>query len=162
MPNPRARVVGSGYTTFNYQGKPIAFLQAVQDRGQAPYAETGTGYEFVRTLGSRHPVEIATTRVLDGGILNLSIIELWDTDVWEQLAGLAGSRNIVDVFELLANNPAYVTCQTIIRPPGGGAVRGKNYHNCVVVSIDDSDTISVGALTVAKQIAIAYTHSSRL
>lgn len=162
MPNTQVRVVGSGYTTFNYQGKPIAFLQQYQDGGQAPLSDNGQGFEFIHPLGAQHPTEIATARALQGGVLDLRIIELWSGDVWEQLAGLAGAQNITDIYALLAQNPAYVTCQTIIRPPGGGPARGKNYHNCVVTAIDDSDTITVGALSVVKRIQVAYTHSSKL
>jgi hypothetical protein len=55
-----------------------------------------------------------------------------------------------------------VTCQTIIQPPGGQRPRGKIYHNCVVVDIADNDTITVGALAVAKGIVVAYTHSTSL
>jgi hypothetical protein len=162
MPNTRVRVVGSGFTTFSYNGHPIAFLEGIEDSGQRAFSDAGQGYQFIHPLGERHPIEVATSRVLAGGTLNLTIRELWNTWVWEQLFGLAGTRNIVDVFEVLARNPAYVTCQTVIQPPGGGRPRGKNYHNCTVVDISDNDTITVGALAVTKGIVVAYTHSSQL
>lgn len=160
MPDTRVRVVGSGFTTFSYQGQPIAFLEGVEDSGQRAFSDAGQGYQFIHPLGSRHPVEIATSRVLAGGILNLTIRELWNAPVWAQLNGLAAAANIVDVFELLARNPSYVTCQTLITPPGNGRPRGKNHHNCVVVDISDNDTITVGALAVTKGIVVAYTHST--
>lgn len=162
MPNTQVRVVGSGFSTFSYQGKPIAFLEGVEDSGQRAFSDAGQGYQFIQPLGYSHPIEIATSRVLAGGTLNLTIRELWNSFVWEQLSGLAGAANIVDVFALLAANPAYVTCQTVIQPPGGALPRGKNYHNCVVVDISDNDTITVGALAVTKGIVVAYTHSSAL
>lgn len=162
MPNTKVRVVGSGFTTFNYQGHPIAFLEGIEDSGQSAFSDAGQGYQFIHPLGSRTPVEIATSRVLAGGTLNLTIRELWSGPVWEQLFGLAGTQNIVDVFEVLARNPSYVTCQSIIQPPGNGRPRGKNYHNCVVVNISDNDTVTVGALAVTKGIVVAYTHSSAL
>jgi hypothetical protein len=162
MPQTKVRVVGSGFSTFTYQGHPIAFLEGVEDSGQRAFSDAGQGYQFIHPLGSRHPTEIATSRVLAGGTLNLTIRELWSNWVWEQLYGLAGAGNIVDVFSLLAANPQYVTCQTIIQPPGGGAPRGKIYQNCVVVDIADNDTITVGALAVTKGIVVAYTHSTKL
>jgi hypothetical protein len=162
VPNTQVRVVGSGFSTFSYQGKPIAFLEGVEDSGQRAFSDAGQGYQFIQPLGYSHPIEIATSRVLAGGTLNLTIRELWNSFVWEQLSGLAGAANIVDVFALLAANPAYVTCQTVIQPPGGALPRGKNYHNCVVVDISDNDTITVGALAVTKGIVVAYTHSSAL
>jgi len=162
MPETRVRVVGSGFTTFNYRGQPIAFLEGVEDSGQRAFSDAGQGYQFIHPLGSVHPVEIATSRVLAGGTLNLTIRELWNTAVWEQLAGLAGTNNIVEIFRRLAADPSYVTCQTIIQPPGNARPRGKNYHNCVVVDISDNDTITVGALAVTKGIVVAYTHSTPL
>lgn len=167
--NTQARVVGSGFTTFNYAGSPIAFLEGVEDSGQRAFSDMGQGYQFIHPLNlangrtARHPVEIATSRVLSGGTLMLTIRELWNTAVWEGLAGLAGTNNIVDIFEVLAANPQYVTCQTTIKPPGPNSKpRGKIYHNCVIVDINDGDTITIGALAVTKGITVAYTHSTPL
>jgi hypothetical protein len=166
MPQTKVRVVGSGFTTFNYQGKVIAFCEGVEDSGQRAFSEIGQPYQYIHPLGATHPVEIATSRVLQGGTLVLTIRELWSAPVWQQLAGLAQSQNIVDIFKVLADNPNYVTCQTIIKPPGTernpSKWRGKNYHNCVIVDINDGDTISVGALAVTKGITVAYTHTSAL
>ena len=163
MATGRVRVVGSGYSTFLYKGKPIAMLEGVEDSGQRAFSDAGAPYQFIQPIGARHPVEIATSRVLQGGTLNLTIRELWNAPVWEQLSGLAGSNNIVDIFDALANDPSYVTCQLTINPPGNaGRSRGKIYHNCVVVDISDNDTITVGALAVTKGIVVAYTHSSSI
>jgi hypothetical protein len=147
MPQTQVRVVGSGFTTFNYRGRPIAFLEGVEDSGQRAFSDAGQGYQYIHPLGARHPVEIATSRVLTGGTLNLTIRELWNTQVWEQLYGLMGARNIVDVFELLAADPSYVTCQTIISPPNGSRPRGKNYHNCTTFSsrfLTQRGTMTIG------------------
>ena len=162
MPQTKVRVVGSGFSSFSYRGQPIAFLEGVQDSGQRAFSDAGQSYQFIHPLGHRHPTEIATSRVLAGGTLNLTIRELWNGYIWTQLAGLAGANNIVDIYELLARDPSYVTCQTIITPPGSQRPRGKVYHQCTVVDIDDSDTITVGALAVAKTMVVAYTHSTAL
>jgi hypothetical protein len=168
MPQTKVRVVGSGYTTFKYRGKTIAFCQTIEDTGQRAWSDLGPGqpYQFIHPLGQIHPVEIATSRVLQGGTLSLQINELWNTAVWEQLAGLSGTYNIVEIFQRLARDPNYVTCQTVIKPPGTenqpSRWRGKNYHNCVVVDINDGDAITVGALSVTKGITIAYTHYTSL
>lgn len=167
MPQTKVRVVGSGYTAFKYAGKTIAFCETVEDSGQRAFSDmNGQPYQFIHPLGQRHPVEIATSRVLQGGVLMLTIRELWNTAVWEQLAGLAGTYNIVEIFERLSANPNYVTCQTVIKPPGTenqpARWRGKNYQNCTVVDINDGDVITVGALAVTKGITIAYTHTTPL
>jgi hypothetical protein len=157
-------VVGSGFTTFRYRGQPIAFMESVQDSGVVAGDVPGGGqpFEWIHPLGERHPIEIATSRVLGGGTLVCAIKELWNTAVWEQLAGLAGTSNIVEIYDRLAVDPQAVTCQTIIRPPGNARPRGKTYHNCVVAAIQDGEVITVGALSVTKSITIAYTHATPL
>lgn len=166
MPQTKVRVVGSGFTTFSYQGKPIAFCEGVEDSGQRAFSDLGQPYQFIHPLGAYHPVEIATSRVLQGGTLVLTIRELWNAPVWQQLSGLAQSQNIVDIFKVLAANPNYVTCQTVIKPAGTenqpARWRGKNFHNATIVDINDGDTITVGALAVTKGITVAYTHTSKL
>jgi hypothetical protein len=162
MPQTRVRVVGSGFTTFNYKGQPIAFMDRVEDSGQAAFSDVGQGYEPIIPVGAQHPVEIATSRVLNLGTLTTTIRELWNEPIWWQLAGLSGTETITDVWATLAADQSEVTCQMIIKPPGSGAWRSKVYHNCVVVGIQDGEAVTVGALSVPKSITIAYTHTTVL
>jgi hypothetical protein len=157
MPQTRVRVVGSGFTTFTYQGRILAFLEIVRDSGQAPI----TAPEALTPLGASHPTEIVTGRVLAEGRLDLQLRELWNEPVWYQL-GLTGANNIVEVYRRLSEQPSYVTCQMVIRPPNSNVVRGKIYHNCVVTGIDDSENITVGALSIPRGIVVHYTHTSAL
>jgi hypothetical protein len=157
------RTVGSNYTTFQYQGKPIAYLEGFQDSGQRALSNGGAGYEFIHPLGYEVPTDIVTSRVLDGGTLTLSIRELWNQEVWEQLQGLTGTKTIVDIFKKLAQTPQYVTCTKIITPPSGSGSRyGKIYHRCTIVNAEDGETVQIGALSVAKTLTIAYTHTTKL
>lgn len=162
MPQTTVRVVGSGYTVLSFNNKPIAYCEGWEDSGQRAFSDIGQPYQFIQPIGAEHPIEIATSRVLAGGTLMLTIRELWNQPVWWQLAGLAGTWNIVDVFNALANNPNYTTATLIIKPPGTqnqpGRWRGKKYQNVVVVDINDGDTITTGALAVTKGIVCAYTH----
>lgn len=155
MPQTQTRVVGSGFTTFNYRGQPIAFLERITDTGQDPIAQP----QAVHPLGSRHPVEIATPRALGAGTLTLTVRELWNAPVWQQFSGLAGTDDIIAVYERMAAEPSALTCQMIIRPPNG-PVRGKTYHGCVVTSIDTSETIEIATLTVPRNMSIWYTHTT--
>ena len=157
----KVRVVGSNYTTFQYGGKAIGFLEVIADGGQAALSDNGRGYEFIHPLGYRVPTDIVTSRVLDGGLLTLTIRELWHQEVWEQLAGLSGTHDIVQVFERLAATPNYVSCAKIITPPDGKRY-GKVYHRCVVVNIPTEETITIGALSIPKTVTIAYTHTTPL
>lgn len=159
MPPTQVRVVGSGHTALEYNGQPIAFLQSFVDSGQAP---VGRGAEAITPLGARHPVEIATGRVLGIGTLTARIYELWNEPVWYQLSGLAGNPSIIDVWEALAQSAATVTCRMVITPPAGTGrpPRGKLYHGCVVTGIPDDETVDIGTLSVSRDITISYTHST--
>lgn len=158
MANTQVRVVGSNYTTFEYKGRPIAFLERVSDSGQKPISGP---FEPIISLGDTRPSEIVTQRILGVGTLTIQIRELWQAPIWDQLAGLGGTETISDVFEQLRVEPAYVTCTKIIRPPNGPP-RGIQYQNCTVTAIDDGDDVTVGGLSVAKNIQIVYTHKTKL
>ena len=153
----RARNVGSNFTTFQYDGQTIAYLQSVEDSGQLAIAQAAA----VQPLGYRHPVEIVTPRAVQAGTLTLVITELWHQEVWEQMSGLAGTKDIVAVFEKLASQPNYVTCQKIITPPDGKRY-GKIYHRCVISDITDGDQVSLEKLTNQKTITVMYTHTTQI
>lgn len=153
MPQTKVRVVGSGFSSFNWRGQPIAYLDSVSDSGQEPVAQP----EAVQPLGAVHPVEIATPRAVGAGELRLTVRELWDAPAWTQLSGLAGTTNIIDIFNAMANDPADVTCQMIIKSPTG-TIRGKTYHNCVVIRVDQTENLTIGALSVPRLITVWYTH----
>lgn len=157
----QVRVVGSNYTAFAWAGKPIAYLEVVTDSGQQALSNEGAGYQFIHPLGYATPTDIVTSRALDGGTLALSIRELWNQNVWEHMAGLAGTSNIIEVFERLAATPQYITATKIITPPGGTR-RGKVYHRCVVLQIQDGEEVSIGALSIAKSVLVGYTHTTKI
>jgi hypothetical protein len=158
MPQPNVRVVGSGFTTLQYAGRDIAWLDSFSDSGQRTTVSTEVIYE----LGPlRRAKEIVTPYILSPGTLSATIRELWDRETWEHLNGLSGTRNLIDVFEALREAPASVTCQSIIRAPDN-SVRGKIYHGCIVTAIEDGDSVSLGNLSVTKSVTITYTHATPL
>ncbi len=162
MPQSRARIVGSGFTTFNWRGNPIAMADSVKDSGQRPMpSASGAGYEAITPLDSLHPVEIVTTRVVGAGTLSLVLRELWNEAIWNRLAGLdTVGDTITDIYDALRNDPTEVTCQMLVKPPISTTWHGKLYHNCVIVEVDDGDEVTVGGLSIAKAITVAYTHKT--
>lgn len=164
LPNDQTgqvRSVGSNYTMFTWNGSAIAYLEGIADSGQQAFSANGRGFEFIHPLGFVAPTDIVTSRVLDGGTLELTIRELWNLEVWQHLSLLANAKDIVEVFRALARTPQYITCTKVINPPGGRR-RGKVYHRAVVVGIEDGDTVSIGALSVAKRLQVAYTHTTSI
>lgn len=158
MPQPNVRVVGSGFTTLQYSGRDIAWLDSFSDSGQRTTVPT----EIIYELGPlRRAKEIVTPYILAPGTITATIRELWDRETWEHLNGLSGTRNLIDVFDALREAPASVTCQSIIRAPDN-SVRGKIYHGCIVTAIEDGDSVSLGNLSVTKSVTIQYTHATPL
>lgn len=153
----RARNAGSNFTVFRYAGKNIAYLTEVQDQGQEPVTQPVS----VHPLGKRHPSEIVTPRAINSGAMTLSIVERWHENVWEQMAGLAGTNDIVEVFARLAARGRAVNCAKIIKPPTGPRY-GKTYHGCVITDIQDGETYNIRTLSQTKRLTIAYTHTTAL
>jgi hypothetical protein len=147
----QTRIVGSNFTTFTWANQPIAFLDEVQDSGQPPIVE----FQAVTPLGSSNPAEFALPRVKSYGTLNFTIRELWSQPAWWNLAGLAGTNNIIDVYNNMANTPSPIGCSTIITLPSG-QTRGWTYINVVLTTISDSEDITIGALTTPRNLTAVY------
>ncbi len=153
----KTRIVGSGFTTFTWQGTPIAFLDEIHDSGQPPI----TQYQAVTPLDASFPVEFALPRVKSEGTLQLVIRELWNQPAWWQLAGLAGTYNIIDVYNRIASTNTPIVCSTLIKMPTGG-YRGWVYNNVVLVAISDSEDVSLGLLTYPRNIHAVYANKTPL
>lgn len=157
MPNSQTRVVGSGFSVMRWNAQKIAFLETVQDGGQTPIANV----QSVQPLDEPYPIEFAVPRAMNAGTLVFSIRELWDRPVWQHLAGLETAQDLLGVWDVMARLPGTITCQTIVKPPQGNYWRVKTFHNVVITDIDDSETINIGQMTVAKSITCMYTHATR-
>lgn len=163
MPQPEVRVGGSGFSVLYYDAHPIAWLQEFNDQGQSVAGgPSGRNYQSIYELGLTHPKEIVTGYVLGEGTITARIAETWNRQVWEHLAGLEGTNNILDVYERLRQRADRVTCQHVIRPPNNAPPRGKVYHGCVVTGIPDGENITIGTLSLTKDVTIMYTHTTPL
>jgi hypothetical protein len=155
MAQTQVRVVGSGFSTFLYNNQSLAWLESITDSGQTVMGGGG-GWEAIQPLGQNYAAEIVTGRVLNPGTINIVIRELWNAPAWQQLQGLAGTNNLAEVFAAMAASGT-ITCQFIIKPPGSSVWRGNVFNNCTVISIDDSESVGVGSLSIARQIGLLYT-----
>lgn len=164
MPQPQVRVGGSGFTLLYFDKHPIAWLQNFNDSGQTPQGgPSGRNAEPIYELGLNRPKEIVTAYVVGPGTIQATIAETWNYRVWEHLRGMGGAKDILDIYDRLRRNSERVTCHMLIKPPQGvGPVRGKIYHGCVVSGIDDGENISIGTLSMAKNVTIQYTHTTPL
>ena len=156
MAESQTRVAGSGWTSISWQGTTLAWAQTVQDTAPAPVAAA----QAIQPLDQEHPVEIVTARAVGAGTLRLTLFELWNGPVWQQLPGLSTAKTLLDVLKTqvtLGN----VSCRKTIRLPSGG-FRVKVYYNCVITDADDGETINIGTLVLPKNVTMMYTYYSMI
>lgn len=164
----RARVAGSTFTVFTWQDQPITFAQQITVQSATPVADTVP----IHPLDSPYPVQLVTPMALTMGALTLQLYELYGAYAWEQLkflhgdAGVGGTPvDLANIFQAVANSPNPIHIFRVIRPP---RIRGRTmnpytqeFHNCVVSSLDDGETITIGSMEVIKTLTVNYTHVTR-
>lgn len=156
----RYRVGGSGYTVFRWNKQPIAFARQVAHVSPAP---VGPGAVPIQPLDERHPVEIITPAAISMGQVTVELYELYGYTAWEDLAGIAQSVDLQQIFQKVANTSTPIDMTKIVNPPDGSKIPNywEVYHNCVITNVLDGETIEVGTMEILKQITIGYTHVTR-
>lgn len=164
MPQSKLRVVGSGFTTLDYDGIPIAWLESFQDSGQRPIVDP----QPITPIGDTFPREIVSARALGAGTLGITIRELWNSWAWQQLGSpdptnpsgpLASSYNILDVYQALSASAKALQVTMLIKPPTSQTWRGKAFLGCWITDINDGEQVSIAELSIARNITLMYTHT---
>ncbi len=161
----KVRVVG-GYTVFHWSvdgggeepQEVIGFADTVRVASVTPVAPA----QSIQPLNALRPAEIITSRAHTYGTITLVLTELYNYAVWQRLAGLSGSRDIIDIMEYLAgvNNGARIT--KFVRTPGKNT--GDYYdtfHNCVITRVQDDEEVRIDTMSVNKEIEVWYTHATK-
>lgn len=163
------RVGGSGFTAFYWQGQPIAFAQSVTVRAPQPVINPSV----IQPLDARYPLQVITPGAITEGYLDVGLLELYNSKVWDRLIQIATGNNsarandLADVFFTMAALDKPINAVKTIIPPknlqGDEELRpyGEIYHNCVITSVDDGETIDVRKMEIVKGITFAYTHATR-
>lgn len=161
LPN-RTRVGGSGFTAFFWRSEPIGFCRQIAHTAPTP---VGPGPTPIHPLDEPYPIDIVTPAAQNIGTLTLELYELYNQKVWDQLALVAGSIDLVNIFIKVAAERDPITLVKVISPPKLRGQAGKAYsdrfHNCVITNVEDGETIEVGTMEVTKRITVAYTHMTR-
>jgi hypothetical protein len=159
--------VGGGFTVFHWsidggteeKQEVIAFADTVTVNSVTPVAAA----QAIQPLNALRPIEIVTPRAHTNGTIVLTLTELYNEAIWQRLAGLAGSRDIIDIMEYLAgvDNGARIT--KYVRTPGGSNTGDyyETFHNCVITRVSDDETIRIDTMSINKEIEVWYTHSEK-
>lgn len=149
--------VGGSYTTINFKGSPIAYVDVIRETGPQPVARP----QAIQPIDSKYPIEIAFPMAIQAGTLDIQIRETWNAEVWAQLgAGYSGSEDLIGIYQANLNNGP-VTCTKVINIPGGGQ-RGIIYHGCVVTNIQMDETVAIDTMSIPKTITIMYLQRTSL
>jgi hypothetical protein len=151
----RVRIHG-GYTVFYWQNQVIGFADQVTVTGVTPVVPQP---KAIQPLNYLRPAEIITPRASSYGVITLRLTELWNEAVWQRLAGLANSRDIIDIFESVAADQNGIQIRKYVRTPGNAADYYETFFNCVIASVEDGEDVRIDTMEVNKAIEVWYTHS---
>lgn len=172
----RARVGGSAFTVFTWGGGPAAgsgkekilgFARQVSVVSPAPVAAPVA----IQPMDTRRPIEIITPLAIGMGTVTVEIFELYNSKVWDDLAVVAGSTDLADVFKAVADTNVGINMKKYIYPPRGSVTGGTNaeptpwietYHRCVISNVQDGETIEIGTMDVRKIVEINFTRVTRM
>lgn len=155
----RARVGGSGFTLFLWNGSVIPFAQQVSHTSPQP---VGPGPVAIQPIDEPYPLQVITPQAAGMGSITLNLYELYGSKVWDNLGGgyLQGAVDIVDLFVAMAKADSEAWLTKLIRPP---VIRGKTttpyaeiYHGAVITNVVDGEQIEVGSMEILKQVTVGY------
>jgi len=153
--------VGGGFTVFHWSnstdpGKVIGYADRVQKTAVQPVATPVD----VQPMNALRPLEIAVPRAHIHGVLTLTLTELYNQAVWQRLAGLANSNDIIDIMEYMAGLDQGVMITEYIEPPNGKTY-SETFYNCMITRVGDDEDIRIDTMLVNKDLEVWYTYSKK-
>jgi hypothetical protein len=157
------RVGGSGFTAFLWEGLPIGFANGVKHNAPSPVAQSAE----IQPLDARYPLQIITPGAITGGSFEISLFEMYNSNIWDDFVKTSGLVDLSEIFLDLAARNTPVSMMRIINPPkilDGTAQSpyGYMYHNCVVMNANLNEEIDVATMTILKGLTVGYTHSTKI
>lgn len=148
--------VGGGYTTINFNGTPLLYVDVLREVAPQPVA----GPQAIQPMDSPYPIEIAFPAALQYGVLEISLKEQWNAEVWAYLPGgaFATASDLLDIFKAQlsgGNLGKDWTVTKIINIPGGGT-RTVTYMGIVVTNVLIDETVAIQSMTFNKNIEMMY------
>jgi hypothetical protein len=153
--------VGGGFTVFYWSnstdpGGVIGFADRVQVQAVTPVAQPVA----VQPLNALRPLEIVTPRAHTYGVLTLTLTDLYNQAVWQRLAGLAKSNDIIQIMEYMASLNNGVQITKYVEPPSGNTYV-ETFYNCMIARVDDNEDIRIDTMVVNKDIEVWYTYNRK-
>lgn len=167
IPGSRVRVVGSGFTVFHWndgvRNHVIGFANEVRVSGVTPVADPAV----IQPINALRPVEIVTPGAHREGRITLVLTDLYNQAVWQRLASLSNSQDIIDIFRTVAAMDRGITLSKYVTPPRGLSNTGnanpyiESYYECVIARVGDDETVRVESMSVDKEVELWYTYQRK-
>ena len=139
-----------------YQGLRMAMLQVINDTQPTPVAQA----QAIQPIDEPVPMEIVTAQAVGVGSMRGTFYELWNGPVWQQLPGLQGTYNLLDILQR-QTALGTVTLQKVIKAPQG-LMRAQVYHATSITDVDAGENINIGTMSLPKAITWQYCYSSHV
>ena len=148
--------VGGGYTTINFNGQPLIYVDLIRETAPRPVAAP----QAIQPMDSKYPIEVAFPAALEAGTLEITFREQWNAEVWAYLpgAGFQNASDLLDVFQAQLNNNSLGkdwTVTKVITNPNKTS-RTITYMGCVVVNVMVDETVNIGTMTFPKSVQLMY------
>ena len=148
--------VGGGYTSINFNGKPLLYVDVIRETAPRPVAQA----QSIQPMDSAYPIEIAFPAALEAGSLDITFREQWDAEVWAYLpgAGFQNASDLLDVFKAQLTGSALGkdwSVTKVIKNPNGTS-RSITYMGIVVVNVMVDEVVNIGSMTFPKSIQMMY------
>jgi len=161
----RAAIGGGGVTVMKWDTNIIGFCTVVQ----VTYPSAVATEVPVQPLDAIRPLEIVTSKAISGGTIQLTLTTLYNQNIWDRLAGLAGAIDLADIFKYIqdhyygAGKPGELVIHRVIYPAVGKKDSYiESFHGCVVTQVADGLSITKETMLMDRQLTLAYTHIDRV
>lgn len=149
--------VGGGYTTINFNGTPLLYVDLIRESAPRPVAAP----QPIQPLDRPYPIEIALPAALEAGMLEITLREQWNAEVWAYLPGgaFAKASDLLDVFKAQLTNGNLGKDWSVtknIKDPSGKIVRTITYTGVVVTNVMVDESVQISTMTFPKSIQMMY------
>lgn len=149
--------VGGGYTTINFNGAPLLFVDLVRESAPRPVAAP----QPIQPLDHPYPIEIALPAAIEAGTLEITLREQWNAEVWAYLPGnaFATASDLLDVFKAQLSTGSLGQDWTVtknIKDPTGNIVRTITYTGIVITNVMVDESVQISTMTFPKSIQMMY------
>jgi len=155
----RPAIGGSGVTVMKFGGDVVAFCNGVT----VTWPSAVTAEVAVQPMDAIRPLEIVTARAIGAGTIALTLTNLYNQQIWDRLAGLAGLDDLADIFQYVQTEyNGNLTIERYVTPPiKGGTTYVEQFLGCVITNVADGQAITNASMLIDRTITLSFRRHQR-